>query len=123
VRAGEIQLETINTRILTAFDNLDPRVPVVFLHNRRNQNPIRILILAPLKLPEPVLDRPVADDLDVFPAHDFSFVVGVKFAVTRSDVDHLGCVEADGLRDDSAPALAESAMNDVQVRPRADWTR
>jgi hypothetical protein len=41
----------------------------------------------------------------------------VKFAVTRSDVDDLGCVEADGLRDDSAPALAESAMNDVQVRP------
>jgi hypothetical protein len=66
VRAGEIQLETINTRILTAFDNLDPRVPVAFLHNRRNQNPIRILILAPLKLPEPVLDGPVADEFDVF---------------------------------------------------------
>ena len=79
--------------------------------------PLGILVLASLELFEPDLNGPVANEFDVFPADDFPFVTRVKFAVARGDVDDLRCVETDGLCDDSAPAFAESTVDDVKVRP------
>ena len=56
VRAGEVQLEAIDAGVLAAFDDLEPRVLSVLLHDRGDQDAVGILILAPLELLEPDLE-------------------------------------------------------------------
>ena len=41
VRAGEIQLERIDARVLAALDDLDPGVLVIFLHDRGDEDAVR----------------------------------------------------------------------------------
>ena len=72
VRAREVQLEPIDAGFLAAFDDLDPRVASILLHDRGDQDAIGILILAALEFFEPDLERAIADQLDVFPAEDFA---------------------------------------------------
>ena len=56
VRAGEVQFETIDARVLAALDDLDPRVLAILLHDRRDQDAVGILVLASLEFFEPDLE-------------------------------------------------------------------
>ena len=114
VRAGEVELESVDAGVLAALDDLDPGFLAILLHDRRNEDAVGVEVLALLELVDPEVKRPVADQLDVFPADDLA-AGGVELGVARGNVDDLGGVEADGLRDDGAPALAERAADDAEV--------
>jgi hypothetical protein len=106
----------VHARVLAALDDLNPGVLAAFLHDGGDETPSGEPVLAPLEFVDPVRERPVADQLDVFPA-DHLAVRGVELGVARGDVDDLRGVEAHGLGDDRAPALPEGARDDVEVRP------
>ncbi len=89
VRAGEIQFKGIHARVLAALDDFDPGVAVILLHDRRDQHAVGKLVFAFLEFLEPDLERPIADQLDVFPADDLFPVGCKKLGVARRDIDHL----------------------------------
>ena len=97
VRARKVELKTVNSRMFAAFDDLEPCVPAILLHDRRNQDPVGILILASPELFKPDLDRAVADEFDVLPSHDFALVRGVKLSIPRGHVNDFRSVKADCL--------------------------
>ena len=70
MRAGEVQLEPIDAGRLHALDDLDPRVLVVLLHDRGDDDAVGVLVLELLELVDPDLERPIGDQLDVLPAED-----------------------------------------------------
>jgi hypothetical protein len=126
--AGKIQFERINAHVLAALHDLGPGVLVIFLHDRGDKDAVGELIFALLEFIEPDVERPVADELNIFPADDVFAIVAHQLRVTRRDVDHLRRIETDRLRNDRAPAFAESARDDVQIRPRRpradhEWIR
>ena len=53
VRAGKIQLERIDARILATLDDFDPRILVIFLHDRRDQHAVGKLVFAFLEFIQP----------------------------------------------------------------------
>ena len=57
--------------ILAALHDFDPRVLIIFLHDRRDEHAVGKLVFALLEFVEPDVERPVADQLDVFPADHF----------------------------------------------------
>ena len=80
VRAGEVQLERIDARRPGTLDDLDPGVLVVLLHDRGDQHAVRILVFALLEFVDPDLERPIADQLDVFPADHLLAVCRMSLA-------------------------------------------
>src|SRR5688572_2550921 len=71
-------------------------------------------VLAFLELVDPQMKRPVADQLDVFPADHFA-AARVKFGVAWRDIDDLRRIEADCLRNHGAPSFAERTLNHAEV--------
>ncbi len=71
MRAREIQLKSIHSRGLATFHNFDPGVLSVFLHNRTDQNPVRVHVLDAFKLIDPDVEAAIADEFNVLPAVDF----------------------------------------------------
>ena len=57
MRAGKVQLERIHANILTALDDLGPRILVIFLHDRRDEHAVGKLIFALLEFIEPDVER------------------------------------------------------------------
>ena len=117
VRTGKVEFEGIHPGLLTPFDDLDPGILVVFLHDRGDEDAFRVGVLGFLEFLQPDGKRPVADQFDVFPANDLRLVLREQLAIARSDIDDLGGVEADRLGNDAAPAFTEGAVDDVQVGP------
>ncbi len=115
VGAGEVEFETVHPGGLAALHELDPGVLVELLHDGGDERAGGLGVLAAFELVLPEFEGAVADELDVFPADDLA-AERVGFGVARGDVDDLGGVEADGLGDDGAPALAEGAVDDGEVR-------
>src|SRR5262249_32727250 len=70
--AGKIQFECIHSRVLAFFDDLNPRVFLVFLHDGRDEHAVGELVFAFLEFIYPQLERAVADEFDIFPADDFA---------------------------------------------------
>ena len=114
MRAGEVQLEGIHARVLTALDDLDPGVLAIFLHHAGDENAVWELALALLELLDPMPERPVADELDVLPPDDLA-ARRQQLRVARGDVDDLGGVKADGLGDDGPPAFLKRLGDDVEI--------
>src|SRR5262249_42933572 len=117
VRAGKVQFEGIHANVLTALDNFRPRVAIVFLHDRRDENAVGMLVFALFEFVEPDVELAIADKLDVLPADNVLAIRCVELRVTRRDVDHFRGVEADRFRDDRAPTFAERAGDDVEICP------
>ena len=90
----------------------------ILLHDRGDEHAVGELVLALLEFLQPDLERPVADQFDVFPADDFLAVAGHELGVARRDIDDLRGIEADRLGNDRAPAFLEGAGDDVEIRPR-----
>src|SRR5437764_15084869 len=107
MRTGEIALERIDAGLLAAFDDLDPGVLAIFLHDRRDQDARGVLVLDLLEFLDPGGEGPIADQLDVFPADDFLGPGRPQPPIARLDVDDLGRVETDRLADHRPPALVE----------------
>ena len=127
VRAGKIQFKAVHAGRLAALDEFDPRVLVIFFHDARDEHAVGMQIFAFLKFLLPNLERPVADQLDIFPADDFA-ARREQFAVTRRDVDDFRRVERNRFRDDRAPAFLKRLADDVEIcsrRPGSDdeWIR
>ena len=53
VRAGEIQFKRIHAGILAAFDNFDPCVLAIFLHDGGNEHAVGKLVFAFLEFVDP----------------------------------------------------------------------
>ena len=115
MRAGEVQFKSVHAGFLAAFDDFDPGVLAIFLHDGSNQDAVGKHVFALFEFVEPDLERPVADQFDVLPADDLLAVLAHQLGVTRRDVDDLGRVEADRFGDDGAPPFLERFANNVQV--------
>jgi hypothetical protein len=59
VRAREVALEGVDAALADAARQLLPALLVVLLHDRRDQDVLRVLLLEPLEVVQPVLERPV----------------------------------------------------------------
>jgi hypothetical protein len=72
---GKVQFKPIDTRLLTSLDDFEPGVFAVFFHDRRDQDPIRKTVFAFLEFFDPDFERSIADELNIFPANHFPFVI------------------------------------------------
>jgi hypothetical protein len=87
---------------------------------------LRVLLLQLGEIVDPVLEGPVADQLDVLEADDLVGRAGPQLGVARRGVDDLRRVEAHGLADHAAPAQIVRAGDDLAVgagRTRAEHER
>src|SRR6185437_505426 len=82
----EVELETIDARVLDHTREFLPTALLILFHDRSDQDVIRILLLDLAKLVEPNVDRSIGDQLDVFKTDHFTCATRAKFAVTRDDV-------------------------------------
>ena len=114
VGAGEVELEGVHADGFAALDEFDPGVFVILFHDGGDESAGGLGVFAAFELVFPDLERAVADELDIFPADDLA-ARGEELGVAGGNVDDFRGVEADGLGDDGAPALAERAVDDAEV--------
>jgi hypothetical protein len=123
MRAGEIAFERINPDRLAAFDDLDPGILAIFLHDGGDQDAVRVLVLDLLELIEPGFKGTIADELNILPANDLLGLGGAQSGIAGIDVDDLGSIQADRFADHRSPSLIKRSGNDAGVcsrRTRSD---
>jgi len=113
VRAGEVQFKSVHAGFLAAFDDFEPGILAIFLHDGGDQNAVGKHVFALLEFVQPDLERPVADQFDVLPTDDFPVILAHQLGVAGRDVDDFGRVEADRFGDDGAPTFFERFGDDV----------
>src|SRR3989442_342725 len=118
MRAGEVELKRVYPRRLRALDDLHPRILVVFLHDRGDDDAAGVFVLELLELIDPDLERAVGDQLDVLPAINLLRFLGTQTGIARRNVDDFRSIETDGLGHHRAPAFIERLADDVSIGPR-----
>ena len=113
--AGEIQLEGIDTDRLATLDDFVPAIFTILLHDRSDQDPLRMRLLEAIKLLEPDIKRSIADQFDIFPAINFLRITRPHASVARRHVDDFGSIQTDCLGDRSAPAFVEGLANNIRI--------
>src|SRR5687768_6746960 len=89
MRAREVELETVDASLLDHARQFLPAALLILLHDRCDQDVVRILFLDLTKLFEPHVDWPIRDQLDVLEADHFAGCSRAELSVTRNNIHYL----------------------------------
>src|SRR6185312_1773985 len=89
VGTRKVKLETIDSSVLNQSRQFLPARLIILLHNRSDQNVVRIVLLDLTKLIEPDIDRTVRDEFYVFKTDHFTRHSRAQLAVARNNIDYF----------------------------------
>src|SRR5882724_799108 len=118
VRAGKVELESVDTGVLDQFRQFLPTLFTVLLHYRSNQNVIGILLLNLAKLLKPHFDGPIRNQFDILESDDFTGRRRSQLAVSRYDIYDFGRFETHRFCDCSTPTGLVRFRDDASVCTR-----
>ena len=119
VRAdGTPHSSLVNAGVLDLLRQFLPTLFAVLLHDRGDQDVVRIVLFHLPELFQPNVDWTIRDQFDVLKADHFAVVARAEFAVARHHVDDLARLEADSLGYRAAPAGIVSLRKHARVSSR-----
>src|SRR5436190_1678762 len=105
MRARHVQFKRIASGVLTALDDLVPGIAIVFLHDRGDENPLRVLVFDLLEFVDPGFKTAIGNQLDVLPTVNLAGLAASQPRVSGLNVDYFSGVQTNRFTNDGAPAF------------------